>query len=216
MDNQTKPQDYHYWMSRPIDDTKMDWNTNDKDWIEGYWNSANHPHRELILKELRTIPFSNLLEVGCNIGPNLKRINDEFPKRKLVGLDINAECIKRAKSLLPSVQFKFGGVSSLVQFRDKIFDILLCDAVLMYVGPEDIYKTIKGFDRITRKAIILVEWYDKNSILGKEKEHHWARNYKKLMEEFGYKVAMKNIKEIDWPTPKWFTLGKLFVCISPS
>ena len=72
-------QDISYWQSRPITDEHRDWKETKENWVEDYWNSWKHPHRKVIIDELKKLPrFTTLLEVGCNCGPNLSNIKLAF------------------------------------------------------------------------------------------------------------------------------------------
>jgi len=205
------PEDVNYWICRKKDDKRLDWRIGEENWIEGYWMSALHPHRELILEELEKLqPFKSLVEIGCNCGPNLFRIQEKFPKVKLSGVDVNIEALEVGKLRLPKVDFYVGDVQNLF-LPDKRFDISLVDAVLMYVPPEKILKAIRNLVRISKKAIILVEWKDKD-VYGKVVYHHWARDYKKLFQKVGiYKVKEIKIPKEKWPSKNWAERGYIFV-----
>jgi SAM-dependent methyltransferase len=69
-----------------------------EDWVEAYWSDVHSPRRDCIIDAMRTsfgTPAS-VLDVGCNAGPNLRRIAAEFPGCRLVGFDINQEAIDGA------------------------------------------------------------------------------------------------------------------------
>ena len=204
------PQDVSYWINRKREDKKLDWRIGEKDWLEGYWQSVNHPHRKLILKALESFyPFKSLLEVGCNVGPNLKLIQDKFPKVELAGSDVNIEALKIAKQRLPKVDIYIDNIENSLIKRQ--FDIVLVDAVLMYIPPERILKAMENISYLAKKGVILVEWKSE-SFLGKVMYHHWARNYRKILKKMGW----RNIKEIKipkeiWSTENWARLGYIFV-----
>ena len=212
MDNQLA-QDEFYWKNRPLNDSKRDWDYNSNNWITDYYCSALHEHRKVIIEELKKLqPFKSLLEIGCNIGPNLLRIRDIFPKIKLVGVDINEMAITEGKKILKNVDLRVANIDKL-PFKKKGFDMVLADAVLIYVGPDKIEGVISEMCRVSKKGIILVEWHDEDSISGITKEFHWCRNYKVLLEEFGYKVQTQRITRENWDTKKWFTLGRVYTCL---
>lgn len=202
----------NYWKNRPLDDSRRDWYYNTGNWITDYRASVEHPHRKLIINALEELaPFEDLVEMGCNCGPNLYLIKEKFPGVKLAGVDVNEKAIEEAHRLLPNVNTRISDIENRFSFEDKSFDIVLVDAVLMYIGPEKIKEVISEFDRIARKGIILVEW-DSESLLGELKEHHWARDYKGLLEERGFKVKKVKIPAEMWPnrSGNWAKLGYLF------
>ena len=207
-----KVQDEVYWKNRSLDDSKRDWNYGSQNWVFDYFCSVLHPHRKVIIAELRKFTFKSVLEVGCNIGPNLLRIQDEFPKTKLAGVDINEFAINEGKKLLKNVDLQVGDLKEL-PFKNKSFDFIVADAVLIYVDPSKINEVVMEMDRVCKKGMIIVEWHNEESVTGKVKEYHWCRNYKVLLEEFGYKVEVQRISKENWPTPKWYQLGRVYTCI---
>ena len=212
-----QPQGDRYWIERKYNDKKRDWSLKSKNWIKDYWDSETHPHREKIISEIkRLIPFESILEIGCNCGPNLSLIRDRFPYLKdhnLYGIDLNYLAIKQAQKLMPEVSFRVANVSHIP--TENIFDIVLLDAVLMYVGPEEIDQAISEIDRITKKAVILVEWYD-HSLKGVIKYFHWARNYEKIFKKLGYDVKKIKLTEKEWPSKNWQDIGYIFIAVRQS
>lgn len=204
-----KPQDEQYWVDRKKNDKEHDWLDDSVNWIYGYAQSVDHPHRTLILDALKEMKFGSLLEVGCNSGPNLMNIQRDFPVAKLAGFDLNAEAIKVAKKVLKNKVSLGVGTVRYIPWQDKTFDVVLCDAVLMYVQPKDVAQVMAELERVARKAIIIVDRFaTEDSVCG----HVWGRNYTKLLKDMGYKVEVKKITKAQWPTSKnWQKYGRIFV-----
>src|SRR3990167_4914629 len=140
------PQDFNYWAKRPRID-KGDWLDNG-DWVKGYWDSKDHPHRRLILDAIiDCAPIRSLVEVGCSAGPNLalikERMGDAVPV--LAGIDANADSISFAKDKLPEVDLRVGDLLELPWEKDQ-FDMVVADASLMYVEPDDIGIALREMD----------------------------------------------------------------------
>lgn len=201
-----------HWKKRKLDDKRKDWRNGGGNWIEEYVASKDHPHRELILEALKQFyPFAGILEVGCNAGPNLVRIAEVYPETQLAGVDVNADAVSYAREQVPSAMLSVGEASEL-PFMDSTFDIVIADAVLMYVSPEDIHQTLEEMDRVARRGIILVEWRDDNSH-GKVVDGHWARNYGLLLGELGYDVEAIKLTEDQWPSENWTKNGWLYIAV---
>lgn len=83
----TTNQHAKYWRERQID------------WNRAYTETYNHPHRQLIINQLKKWNWFSLFEIGCASGPNLLRIRQEFPKRDLGGMDINLSAIAEARRI---------------------------------------------------------------------------------------------------------------------
>ena len=204
-------QDHKYWEQRSLLDQKRDWDKRSENWIEDYRNSIDHPHRWEIIKELiKLAPFESILEIGCNAGPNLAKINYSFPNLKLAGIDANYDAIRIAKKWLPKAHLQVGNISEGLNLKDKEYDILLSDAVLIYIPPDNIEKVFEEIDRVTKKAVILIEWFDE-SILGSVKDFHWARNYTIILETLGFTVFSRKLTKEEWPSFNWEKNGHLFV-----
>lgn len=202
-----------YWKNRKPNDPHDDWNTNKK-WIDGYWESQNHPHRKELIDAIQEMrPFGSILEVGCSCAPNLALIKKEFLNVEVAGIDINKYVIEEAKRKVPEGNFKVAKADKL-PFPDKSFDIVFTDAVLMYVDDKKIVETIREFLRVAKKALIFVEWHSYiGDGLGKEKiikdyyQNIYVRNYKRLMELFGENAEMSMIK--NWPSENWQKYGEI-------
>jgi len=218
-------QDYqtagNYWKIRPIDDPKMDWHIEgQKDWIDGYVKSKDHPHRELIIDALKRLPkWNSLLEVGCNAGPNLALIKERFPDVFLGGIDPSEVALKKAIESVGEELFPFSvGEAASLPFPDKYFDVILCDAVLMYVPPEQIFDVMKEFTRVARVGMVFCEWYNSLTIAGKLENFHWARDYSGLFKLYKMnKIFKTKITEKIWPTKAWAEKGHVWsACLRQS
>lgn len=201
----TKVQGADYWSERKLEDMKKDWNGT------SYVDSVNHPHRNEIIKILQGFQWSYLLEVGCNSGPNLIKIKQNFPERALAGLDISSVSIEEAGSHLDrTVDLQVGNVLKLPH-PDQSFDVVLVDAVLMYISPKEIDLAIGELNRVARKTIILIERYsEKDAVVG----NVWGRDYSRLLKERGFNVVETRITKEIWPTSEsWVKYGRIFVGI---
>lgn len=203
------PEGDYYWENRPLNDEKRDWEYHTDNWISDYWASGTHPHRHLIIDALKSIGFGSILEVGCNCGPNLRLIQQEFSGKYLAGIDINRDVVREARDIFPQANIQHGNANNL-PFADQSIDVILSDAVLIYVAPGSIRQVLDEFNRVAKNAIVLLEW-DSDSYYGELLNYHWSRDYKKLLEEYGFKVKKTKIKEKDWASKSWVEAGYLYV-----
>ena len=186
-----------YWINRPLNDPEHDWGEDSPNWAEGYlsWESVIHPHRKLIVDSLRVFePLRSILEVGCNAGPNLYRISQKYTSSSLYfGCDVNEDVIRIARENFGAyVTFNVSSALDVPKlYKENSMDVLLTDAVLIYVNPTEIEETLRGFDRVVRKGMIFVERYDYKSELGVF-NNSWNRNYEKLLTKMGYKWLNRN------------------------
>lgn len=204
------PQNTSFWEKRTVADSHKDW-TYDGDWISGYEQSIRHPHRFDIIQILHSLrPFNSLLEVGCSVGPNLKLIHDEFPEVYLAGIDPNKDSVERAQTFLKShnIHVAVGDVRTL-GFDDA--DIILADASLMYITPEEIQGVMDRLALVAKKAVVIVERFSESK-LGEPTGGVWGRDYELLLKERGFKVEKTKMAPEAWPgSPNWQKYGHYFV-----
>ena len=205
-----------YWKNRPFHDERKDWNREDKkiNWIDQYWESRNHPHRQVVLDAVEALnsifPIKNVLEIGCNAGPNLGLIKEKYPHIDIAGVDVNEQVIAKAENFVPQGSFRIASADKL-QFLDKAFSLVIADAVLMYVNRDEIWATLTEMKRVAT-FILLVEW-DSSNKFGKTEDGHWARDYKKLLEEMDFTVNKKKLTFEEWPTTSWTNNGYIYAAV---
>ncbi len=186
------------------------------------FNDLNHPHRRLLIEKINKFqPFNSCLEIGCGYGPNLYLLAKKFPGIKLTGIDINPIFIQEGNKLFKkegiyNIELINGKVDELVQFKDKSFDVVLTDAVLIYIGRDKIKKVVKEMIRITKHALILVEWhYDLQNKdpkgLGIYHLGCWKRNYVNLFSQFisKNKIQITKLLPEHWPDKNWEEFGHI-------
>ena len=193
------------------------------EWVLSYWGSRNHCHRALLLEKIASLqPISSILEIGCNCGPNLYLISQSFPSIEIQGIDINPVAIQKGKDLFASegtsnVKLSVAKADELGQFQDNSFDVVLTDAVLIYIGRDKIQQVIREMVRVTRKGLILVERHCFRSNnkgrdgLGIRHNGLWQRDYAALFKQFTpeAQIHITKITKDMWPDPGWQETGAI-------
>ena len=156
------------------------------EWIHSYLHSEEHPHRCQILSAVESFcPFGSILEVGCNSGPNLLLLHRKFPEAHLIGIDINPKAVAVGKKYLREAridQIELSvGRADRIDFPDKSTDIVLTDAILMFVGPEKIETVLSEMGRVARKGLILNEYHTVLPPHGNYDGGRWVYDYGSLM-----------------------------------
>ena len=216
--------DEKYWAERHLSERKQnDWNNETNDWITSYWNSMDHPHRQFLIEIISHYNPLSILEIGCNCGPNLFLLAKKFPNVVITGIDINPMAVQKGnewltKESILNVKLSECKAGELLQFNDKNFDVVFTDAVLIYSGPDKIKKVIEEMLRVSRKALILMEWHDFNSkhnSLGRYKRH-WVRDYKTLLKEFVSedKIKINKLPNNLWTDRNWQKYGAIVEVIT--
>ncbi len=197
--------EHEYWEKR-TKDSPGDW-ADGKNFLESYRASVSHPHRQLIIGALKEMPFRNLLEIGCCNGPNLINIRLNFPLAFLKGEDINREAINDAAKYL---QAEFDVIKlPEIAASDKSYDVVLADAVLMYV--EDIDKALQEMKRVARKTVIIFDWFTEDE---RKINHSYTRDYKKRLKDLGFtNIQIKPL--LTWPSENWIKYGRFITAQVP-
>ena len=202
-----------------------DWGKGSNDWIESYRNSADHPHRQILIETVSKYNPLNILEIGCNCGPNLYLLGKKFPDAEIRGVDINPMAVQKgnewlAQEGISNVKLLEGKADELRQFQDKSFDIVFTDAVLIYIGPDKIKEVIKDMVRITHRALILIEWHSEDQRkdpdgFGVYYLGNWKRDYVALLKHFvrEEEIQVTKISEDVWPDRAWKEVGAVIEVI---
>lgn len=205
---------------------RSDWGKERGDWIKGYRDSLNHPHRSFLVETISRFNPSSILEIGCNCGPNLYLLAKKFPDAEIRGIDINPMAVQEggewfAQEGILNVGLLVGKADELDQFQDKSFDVVFTDAVLIYIGPDKIKEIMNNAIRITRRALIFMEWHSfkpqrKDPYgLGVYEQGNWKRDYVSLLKQFVPEedIHVTKIPEGIWPDENWKRWGAVIEVI---
>jgi pseudaminic acid biosynthesis-associated methylase len=109
-----------------------------------------------------TDQIDSVVELGANIGLNLKAINQLLPKASLEGVEINQKAARELSHWLSSIE-SAGRCHPISMFEfetSKKYDLVLIKTVLIHINPDklaDIYQKI--FDLCAR-YIIIAEYFN--------------------------------------------------------
>lgn len=161
-------------------------------WAHSYRETIHHPHRRLLLAAIADFaPLHDILEVGCNAGPNLYLLAQSFPAARLNGLDINPRAIEVGQRWLReaavcNVELAVGKADDLSRFGDRSMDLVFTDALLMYIGPDKIGKVLDEMLRVTRKGLVCVEWHRPATDTAASSYYydaHWVHSFDALLSQ---------------------------------
>ena len=194
------------------------------EWVKGEWDSREHGHRRLLVETIaRYEGISGILEVGANCGPNLYLLSKRLPKAELVGVDINQFVVDKgneffAKEGITNVKLLCQKADDLGNFKDKSFDVVFTDAVLIYIGPDKIAKVMKDMVRLARKAIVFVEYHSFDGDPNWQGVYYhgkWKRNYVEMFKKFvpSGQVRVTKITYDIWPDQRWSEVGAVVECL---
>lgn len=102
--------------------------------------------------------LSSVIELGANIGLNLRAIRNLFPSVELRGVEINSQAAIVLKDLIGAANVHEG---SILDFKvDKEADLALVKGVLIHINPEVLDVVYQKLYQATSKYILLCEYYN--------------------------------------------------------
>lgn len=102
--------------------------------------------------------FSNVLEVGCNTGMNLRDIVPHLDHPSCAwGVDVNESAIERAKGKDPKTNFVTSSGLNL-PFRDGFFDMVFTAGVLIHQSPETVEMMMQEVIRVSDWYVMAIEY----------------------------------------------------------
>ena len=194
---------------------------NGREWLENRPGTVgvDHPHREIVVQAIReSLPVDTVLEIGCHLGYNLELLHAAIPGLHLFGVDINRRFValvcQRFKMSDVKVELQTARADRLDSFADHTFDVVLCDAVLMYVSPRLIRRTLMELLRVCRKRIVLIEFVATTDGAASPWLFYrgkWAFDYPRLFRECApaCRVTAERLPEGSWGDAGWMERGQI-------
>jgi pseudaminic acid biosynthesis-associated methylase len=127
-------------------------------------------------------PVRNVLEVGCNIGANLRWIAEELSPQDVYGVDINIKSLEVLRRDLPQVNALWSP-ARLLPFRDGWFDMTFTMGVLIHQPENALPLVMSEVVRCSRKYVFCAEYFAETTVEIPYHGHKGAlfkRNYSQL------------------------------------
>jgi pseudaminic acid biosynthesis-associated methylase len=100
---------------------------------------------------------SRVLEIGCNIGNQLK-ILQSMDFKDLWGIEISEEAFELAKSNTKNINIIKNSAFD-VAYKDEFFDMVFTTRVLIHINPKHLNLALDNIYRLTRKYIWGFEYF---------------------------------------------------------
>jgi pseudaminic acid biosynthesis-associated methylase len=127
------------------------------EYIDRNWNeySARGPWWQRTLELTRP---RRVLEVGCNVGGNLRWIAQHAPETQIYGIDINRKAINSVPQFVPDGNFMVEHAYDL-PFKDGWFDLAFTIGVLIHQPDESLEQVMGEIVRVSRRYVLAGEVY---------------------------------------------------------
>ncbi len=131
-------------------------------WFNKYWDSTQGSQRDAIIGAMEGVgDFGSVLEIGCHVGPNLRRIHQRWPTVDLLGMDIHPGAIQFGREHAAAEGWHWAGypgdLRELGLLGAGVADVVLSCYSLAYLDPRDIDAVLAAALACATKAVIVCE-----------------------------------------------------------
>lgn len=109
----------------------------------------------------KTGPIKSILELGCNIGVNLKAAQTLLPHIKIHGVEINGVAAVIAKENIEGATIE---TDSIINKINCPVDLTMCKTVLIHMSPDTLHAVYDNLYRNARKYILIAEYYNPSPV----------------------------------------------------
>ncbi len=105
----------------------------------------------------RTNPVDSIIELGANIGNNLKVLHQLKPRAELAAVEINSDAVRHLKDWGRAAVHH----NSILGYdSERRYDLSLISGVLIHIAPEELSLTYDLLHKLSRRYICLIEYYN--------------------------------------------------------
>lgn len=103
-------------------------------------------------------PITSVLELGANIGMNLKALASLYPGLSCDAVEINESAVRQLREVIGREHVYMG---SLLQFdaRPRVWDLVVCKGVLIHIAPEKLSEVYQVIRNSASRFVLLAEYY---------------------------------------------------------
>lgn len=187
--------------------------------IDGRYRNAptelisSDPHRWHWCDFVESLGAQSLLEVGCSDGANLSALAARLPHCALSAVDLNLHALEWASRRIQAIGGTLGAMrvapAERLPYHDQAVDVVLSDAVFMYLTPSAAERAAREMLRVARLAIIIHSFADDRMIRSELKEGNWVHPIGRLMRDIIPGSVVK-IEESLVRTGQWGQYGTIY------
>jgi pseudaminic acid biosynthesis-associated methylase len=112
---------------------------------------------------LREFPAASALEVGCNVGANLRWLAACLPAGGVYGVDVNAAALREVRRTLPDVNAVLAPGREL-PFRDRWFDLTCTVGVLIHQPEATLPLVMSEVVRCSARYVLCAEYFAEKAV----------------------------------------------------
>lgn len=163
---------------------------------------------------LPDLKLERVLEVGCNLGGNLRFVVDHVDPRGVHGLDVNRKALATLRQEAPEINAQFGSARQL-PYRDEWFDLVYTMGVLIHQPDSTLPLVMAEMVRCSRKYVLCGEYFGQANEAVPYRGHEGAlfrRDYGGLFGELFPELELAKTgflsKDEGWDDITWWLFAK--------
>jgi len=192
----------HLW-AEEFGDAYVERNAQAGEGRDGFWQAFLERH-----------PVRNALEIGCNVGANLRWIDGLLPSRAVWGVDINESALQAIRRRLPGINAVWSPAREL-PVRDRSFDLVFTAGVLIHQPESTLPLVMSEAVRASRRYVLALEYFAEDSTEVPYRGHEGAlfkRDYGRLYRELFPELELLESGHLDrdegWDDVTWWLFAK--------
>ena len=154
------------------------------------------------------------LEIGCNVGANLRWIDGRLPSHAVWGVDINESALATIRTRLPGINAVWSPARQL-PFRDGLFDLVFTAGVLIHQPDTTLPLVMSEAVRCARRYVLAIEYAAETSVEVPYRGHEGAlfkRDYGALYAALFPELELLETGELGrdsgWDDVTWWLYAK--------
>ena len=119
--------------------------------------AAAQGRRPFWVQRHEQLGFSSALEIGWNMGGNLRHLVELLGVENVAGVDINEHALEVLRRDVPGVDVRIARAREL-PFGDASFDLVFTTGVLIHQPPEELAQVMDEIVRTSRRYVLCGEY----------------------------------------------------------
>jgi len=149
------------------------------------WGYEYLSYIRFVMKQMESLEFQSLLDVGCGDGKFLYEVSRRFPHKRLVGLDYSERAIRCATALNPDGKYVCGDIADTALLKER-FGLITLIETLEHVPPHRVEPFVRGlYHCLESDGTLIVTVPSVNTKLNaKHYQHFDLESLRKAIEPF--------------------------------
>jgi pseudaminic acid biosynthesis-associated methylase len=124
---------------------------------------AGDKRRDFWASLLGRLEARSALEVGCNVGGNLRWVAELLGPERTAGVDVNRKALERLRADLPGVEAR-EATGRTLPFEDESFDLVFTVGVLIHQSSKELPGVMAEIVRCSRRYVLCGEYFAEEEV----------------------------------------------------